>query len=56
MKENPGDDKASPGPWGRGASTAVRMHCPGRQLEAGTPVKHKADWNHDVALGMEKRD
>lgn len=54
--KNPGEDKASPGPSGWGASTAVRMHCPGTPLEAGTPVKQKADRNHEVALGMEKRD
>lgn len=43
MKENPGEGEAIPGTtWG--------MHCLGHKLEAGTPVKHKADLNHGCGM------
>lgn len=32
------------------------MHCPGWKLEAGTAVKHKADLNHVMAVGLERRN
>lgn len=42
LKENPGEDKATPGSLVGSRHHRGGMHCPGQELEAGKPVKQKA--------------